>query len=61
MINTITKISITQLNHNHYLMSKILSISLEHGCPGYMDSKTVKPQLALITIPGRCSIITPDL
>ena len=58
--NTITKNSIPQLGHNHYLMSLILYYSIECSCPGYIDIKTIKPTLVLITMTEVCSIFTSD-
>ena len=49
--NTVTKNSIRQLSLNCSLMSAIQCSSIEHHYPSCTDSKTINPQLALITIP----------
>ena len=50
-VKTINKNAITQLIPNHYLMSAIQSMSIEHRYPGDTNIKTFNPPLALITIP----------
>ena len=46
-----TKNEITQLSPIHYIMFVFKSIPTEHRCPGYIDTKTITPQLTLIAIP----------
>ena len=58
--NTISKNSRTQLRSNHYLIAVMKPRSTACRCPGYTDTKTINPPLAVITKTNGYSIFTPD-
>ena len=53
---------VTEINRNYmyYLMLVVKDSSIEHRCPRHIHEEMSSLPLAVITLPGGCSLFTPD-